>query len=113
MSYSSPFTIAPYFSISLNTGSILQTQSRVGMNITNDAAYFDVWVRPYRFPTAQEQYYPIIEKAITGNVHYSLRLNPDGTLSFIVTSTAGVAYIARTTTDLALVRPNSIDNDSA
>jgi hypothetical protein len=112
ISYSDTFTIAPLFSIRCESGSQLYVERRMGMNITNDYAYIEAWIKPYRFPTNGEGFFPIAEKSDVV-LHYSFRLMNDGTLAFLIQDTTGTLFTARTTTDFALVAPNSIENDSA
>jgi hypothetical protein len=112
ISTSDTFTIAPYFALQSSVGTQLKTDTKKGMNITGDYAYIEAWIKPYRFPSNAEAYFPIVQKS-DGAIHYSLRLYFDGTLAFIVTDRNGAVWTARTTTDLALVVPNSVEKDSA
>jgi hypothetical protein len=41
VSYSDTFTIAPYFSLAMQTGSQLALERRVGMNFTNEYSYIE------------------------------------------------------------------------
>ena len=111
ISYSDSFIVAPLFSIRTDAGSQLITDRRVGMNITNDYAYIEAWIKPYKFPAANS-YYVIAEKS-NSVLHYSFRLNYDGSLGFIVQDLNGGTYAVRTSSDNVLVAPNSIEQDSA
>ena len=111
-SISDTFTIAPHFALSMGTGSQLRVGPKMGMNITGDFAYIEAWIKPYRFPNAQEGFFPIVQKS-DAIVHYALRLHSNGTLSFLVTDRNGVVFTAATTPDFALLNPNSIQADSA
>ena len=116
ISYSDTFTVAPHFALSMREGSQLRVLPRMGMNITNNAAYIEAWIKPYRLPTVAEGFFPIVQKSngVTGaQIHYSLRLNSNGTLSFIVGNTNNVNHTVSTTTDLVVQNPNSMQADSA
>ncbi|MGI6369877.1 MAG: LamG-like jellyroll fold domain-containing protein [Candidatus Kapaibacterium sp.] len=109
------FQIAPYFGLTSVEGTILQVAPKEGMNINGDYAYFEAWIRPYRFPTDAEVYLPLIEKTargVDGKVHYSLRLHTDGTLSLMLEDKFGNWHTARTSKNHVIIRPNSIQNDS-
>ncbi len=106
------FSMAPYFSVYKSEASIIALPNNTGMNITGNTAFIEAWVRPYRFPTIAEGYFPIITKidSTTGKFHYDLGLLPDGKLQFRVMDTKD--SIRTAISSLSLVRPNSIAMDS-
>lgn len=117
-STSKAFTMAPYFAMRRSTTSILTVDdggSNRSFNITGSEAFLETWIRPYRFPTAGEGYFPIITKmdTATGNVYYSLRLLPTGQVQFTLRDTSGTMRTATSDIDAPLVRPNSTELDSA
>ena len=109
------FFVAPYFSLQKGSGSILVVDGKKGMNLSTNDALIEAWIRPYRFPDEEERFFPIIEKAdsASNGTHYALRLKNDGTLEFRVSDASGVVRVANSDPAKALVRPNSIDLDSA
>ena len=111
-SVSDSISIAPHFAIKTDVGSILQLPPKIGMNINGDYAYIEAWIKPYRFPNNTEGFFPIVQKS-NGVIHYSFRLNPNGTLSFIVTDINGTVFTARTSTSFRVATPNGLQADSA
>lgn len=115
---SGDFTVAPYFSIK-NDGSakLAVKENTSDLNFNGGIGMIEAWVRPYRFPTEEEGYFPIITKKMddgSENMHYSLRLLPTGQLQLAVASTTGDAI--RTATSAAypvLVPPTLQVSDSA
>lgn len=112
---SGPFTVAPFFAIRSLEGSQMFVRGTDGMNITGDNAFFEAWIRPYRFPTEAEDFFPIFEKSdpVLGFSHYSLKLLSTGQLQFDITEPAATVRTAISNPNKPLVRPNSVDNDSA
>ena len=106
------FTVAPYLSIFKKQNSILALSGTQGMNLIGNVSVMEAWVRPTRFPSDSEAYFPIISKIDTVNnkLHYSLRLLPSGQLQFLVADNKD--SIRKATSALTLVRPNSISLDS-
>ena len=111
---SGPFSVAPYFALS-NTGSKIYVDEGNEFNLTGNNGFLEAWIKPYRFPTDEEAFFPIITKksADGQNMHYSFRLLPTGSLQFVVSSSTGDAL--RTATSDAInriVKPNVRDFDS-
>ncbi len=108
------FKVAPYFSIK-NTGeSIIVVPSSTTMNLTGGAAFVEAWIRPYRFPTADEGYFPIINKkdTTTGTGHYAFRLLSTGQLEFEITTSTGTVLSAKSDTTRPIIGPNVDEMDS-
>lgn len=115
-SISAPVWVAPYFSLQKTANSRIEIPAGSDMNITGNTALFEAWIRPYRFPTSAEQYFPIITKidtASSSKPHYSFRLLSTGQLQFAITDTSGRTSTATSDTTKLLVRPNSVELDSA
>lgn len=109
------FYIAPYFAIQKTENSILTVAADKAMNLSTNDALIEAWIRPYRFPTDEERFFPIIEKvdSVTNNMHYALRLLSDGGLEFRVTNIAGDIISAFSDKNAVLPKPNSIELDTA
>lgn len=108
---SGAFTVAPYFSIKNNGTAKMQVKSgTTSLNLNNAINYIEAWIKPYRFPTQEEGFFPIISKKMddgTGNLHYALRLLPSGQLEFAVASTTGEAIrTAKSAAALPIIAPN-------
>jgi len=108
------FIVAPYFSYS-NTGeSVVEVDGSTDMNIAGGTALIEAWVKPYRFPTEEEGYFPIITKKDTVNNigHYTLSLLPTGQIRLDLTKDD--ATLATAVSDLTkpLIEPNTIYADS-
>ncbi len=115
-SISEPIWVAPYFSLQKTTNYRVEIPEGSDMNITGNTALFEAWIRPYRFPTSGEEYFPIITKIDTASgskPHYSFRLLPTGQLQFAITDTSGTTSSVTSDTTKLLVRPNSVELDSA
>jgi hypothetical protein len=113
---SAPVWVAPYFSLQKTANTRIEIPAGSDMNITGNTALFEAWIRPYRFPTAAEQYFPIISKIDTASgakPHYSFRLLSTGQLQFAITDTSGRTSTVTSDTTKLLVRPNSVELDSA
>lgn len=117
---SQAFTVAPSFAMSRSRNSIVTIDdggSNNSFNITGNEAFVEAWIRPYRFPTAAEEYFPIVSKidTTTGELYYSLRLLPTGQLQFVLRDASGTTRTATSSSDAGsvLVRPNSVELDSA
>ncbi len=115
MDVSGEFYIAPYFAISRKEGSIISIDGKQGMNMTGDEMFLEAWIRPYRFPTEDEVFFPIITKmdSTTKSIHYALNLMYDGSLQFLTEDENGNLKIAYSDKKRPLVRPNSITLDTA
>ncbi len=115
---SGEFTVAPFFSMKNNGTAKLQVKTGTeSLNLNNATNYFEAWIKPYRFPTAEEGFFPIISKKLddgSNNMHYALRLLPTGQLEFALTSTTGEATrTARSAAALPIIAPNVQVADSS
>lgn len=117
---SRPFTVAPYFALRKLANNIITIDdggSNRSLNVTGDEAFVEAWIRPYRFPTAGEGFFPIISKVdtTTGELYYSLRLLPTGQLQFVLRDSSGTLRTATSSSESGstLVLPNSVELDSA
>ncbi len=108
------FTVAPYFSLANTGNSIIEVEESSDMNIAGGTALLEAWVKPYRFPTDAEGYYPIIAKkdTVTENTHYALHLLPTGQLRFALGKDDGTIAVAVSDTNKPLVEPNTLFADS-
>lgn len=114
------FTVAPFFALQKTLNNIITIDdggSNRSLNVSGDEIFVESWIRPYRFPTVGEGFFPIISKVdtTTGDLYYSLRLLPTGQLQFVLRDTSGTLRTA-TSSDASgstLVLPNSVELDSA
>lgn len=110
------FEVAPYFSL-LNTGdnSVILIEPNQDMNFLGGSAVLASWIKPYRFPTEEEEYFPIINKLDTnsGNIHYAFRLLRSGQLQLVVGSADGQLFSAESNQELPISIPNTASVDSA
>ena len=109
------FVVAPYFSLQ-NTGnnSMMTIKSGTDMNFLGGASVLEAWIKPYRFPTDEEAYFPIINKMDTtsGNVHYAFRLLKSGQLQLVVGAADGQQYTAESDSSLPIAIPYTVHQDS-
>lgn len=108
-----PFSVAPYFGIVIENSRLIVPGTEA-MNINGNTSMFDMWIKPYRFPTDVEGYFPILEKidSVADISHYSLRLLSTGQLEFRLTDKNGNIRNAISDSTKPLVRPNSVEKDS-
>lgn len=109
LSQSADFTVAPYFAIRNTGNSKVVVPNSTTMNISGSAALLEAWIRPYRFPTAEEVYFPIINKKDTlegGMGHYAFRLLSTGQLQLEITESDGTVQTATSDINRPLVAPN-------
>jgi hypothetical protein len=115
---SGDFTVAPYFAIK-NTGSTkMQVKDGVSNLSLNGAInLMEAWIRPYRFPTNDEAFFPIMSKKLddgSGKMQYALRLLPSGQLELAIASSTGEAVrTARSAAALPIIAPTVKEADSA
>ena len=111
----SDFSVAPYFALR-NTGenTVIVIENSKEMNLLGGSALLEAWVRPYRFPSSEEGYFPIINKtdSLNNNGHYSLRLLETGQLQFKVWDNSNNEYTATSSLFQALEKPKSVSDDS-
>lgn len=115
---SQPFTVAPNFALKLaGNDKVTIKNNTQNLNLSTGTSFIEAWIRPYRFPTTTEAYFPIISKQsdATGNdLHYALRLLPTGQLQLAVASSTGdPVRIANSALALPMIQPNVVTADSA
>ncbi|MFP4527667.1 MAG: LamG-like jellyroll fold domain-containing protein [Candidatus Kapaibacterium sp.] len=114
-SMSGDFTVAPYFALKNTGGAFVEVPSNTELNLSGATGFIEAWIKPYRFPTEDEEYFAIVSKkdsTMTGDsLHYALRLLADGTIQFAVGSPAGITT-ASSDADYSLKRPNLLRMDS-
>lgn len=114
MDVTGTFVTAPYFALK-NTGStVIEVAGGTDMNLLGGAAMLEAWIRPYRFPTTIEGYFPIINKKdnTTGNTHYALRLLSTGQVQLVVTNEDGTVRTANSDITKPIIAPNAQVMDS-
>ena len=109
------FNIAPYFALEKSFDDIVLISGNSGMNLSSNVSFIEGWIRPYRFPTEDEEYFPIITKydSTTNELHYAMNLLPSGQIQLEIKDSRGNIRKAHSDSQAALVRPNSISTDSA
>lgn len=115
MGNSGEFIVAPYFAIEKNQNDIIVIPGSSGMNLTGNVSFIEAWIRPYRFPTEAEEYFPIITKydSSANALHYAMNLLPTGQIQLEIKDLNGNIRKAVSDKTAGLVRPNSISTDSA
>lgn len=108
------FSVAKFFALQKTENTIIIVPSDNAMNITGNTAYMEAWIRPYRFPTDDEAFFPIFSKYDSVNTvgHYDLRLLTTGQLQLTLTDDQGVERIATSDINNPIIRPNSVALDS-
>lgn len=115
MDVTGSFVVAPYFALQNTGNSIVATKAgNTTMNLLGGAAMLEAWVKPYRFPTPAEGYFPIVNKkdVTTGNAHYALRLLSTGQLQLVITDKDGTVRTANSDITKPIIAPNAQDMDS-
>lgn len=122
---SQDFVVAPHFALINKPTTRVTISGSPKLNVTTQNAYMEAWIKPYSFPQADGDItsYPIIVKknadALTDEegLHYALRLEPTGQLSFSFASydsTTGIRDIRTAYSDInkAIPIPNVSAYDS-
>lgn len=112
---SGPAVVAPYFALYRNKSDIIVVEDGKPFAITGNDFTIEAWIRPYRFPTAPEGYFPILSKVdtATGKRYFSLRLLSTGQLEFRLLDTSGTERVAQSDATKPVVEPLSVSSDSA
>jgi len=112
----SDFSVAPFFALR-NTGenSIVVVENSKELNLLGGSAVLEAWIRPYRFPTAEEQFFPIINKTDTlnGTGHYSLRLLETGQVQFKVWDASNNEFTSTSSLFQPIDEPKTVSDDSS
>ena len=112
---SGEFLVAPWFALQNNGNSKIEVPSNTELNLNASSQMIEAWVRPYRFPTVDEAYFPIMAKKSEdgANTHYSFRLLESGQLQLVLESSTGDALRTATSdATLPLVKPSVETKDS-
>ncbi len=112
------FTVAPNFAFSNLGSAIVRVPENTTLNLTNSNYMLEAWIRPYRFPTANEASFPIVTKAADNgsDFQYALRLLSTGQLQLeIASSTGNPRRIAVSSPhpDSLVTIPNVVEYDTA
>ncbi len=109
------FNVAPYFAIRRDSVTIISAKPTPTLNILGNTAVIEAWIRPYRFPTTTEGFFPILEKidTVSGKGHYSLRLLSSGRIQFSITDTSGTDRVFVSDSTKPIQQPNSYSLDTA
>ena len=108
------FKVAPYFSLRKSEGSIISLKGDDAPNFTGNTAFIEAWIRPYRFPTDEEGFMPLLIKmdSITRETAYSMNLLPTGQLEFNLWDADGNKRTATSNSFNVLTAPNSMAIDT-
>lgn len=112
------FVVAPNFAFANYGVSELQTKPNTELNLSSAKTIIEAWIRPFRFPSVGEEYFPIVvKKSEDGlNLNYALKLLPTGQLQFDVVSSTGDPIrtaISSANLDSVIKAPNVFEADSA
>jgi hypothetical protein len=111
---SGTFTVAPYFAYRNNANAIAKINPNTELNLNSAVTLIEAWIRPHRFPTEDEEFFPIFaKKADDGSedLNYALRLLPTGQLEFEMASSTGNAIrtaVSSSDIDSLINRPNVV-----
>lgn len=117
---SASFFVAPYFAYRNTPNAIVKVDGNKDQNMLNNSTFMlEAWIRPHRFPTAEEVSFPIITKKAddnSGNLAYAFRLLSTGQLQFELQSSTGLLRrVANSSShsDSLVTIPNVLENDTA
>ncbi len=115
MDTSQYFQVAPNFVIQKEQYSDIIIPPSIGLNLIQNEYVFEMWIRPFRFPTLKEGFFPLIAKVSPDSIkeHYSIKLLPSGQIQFNLTMTDGTVKTALSDMKYPIIAPNSIAVDSA
>jgi hypothetical protein len=110
------FIVAPHFALKNAGTAILRVDGNTDMNMTEGITVLEAWIRPYRFPSDNEGYFPIVAKKSDdgANLDYALKLLPTGQLRLSVGTSGGVVDVTSTSNIDSVVKvPNLFESDTA
>lgn len=112
------FVVAPFHSLNRDEDVIIGVEDETGaraLSFSGTVAFFEAWIRPHRFPTANEGYFPIMFKgdSANGQIDYAMRLLNTGQIQFVMTDSDNVERTATSDIDDILLEPLITENDTA
>ncbi len=114
---SNSFSVAPAFAMEKQRATKLMVPNGTAMNMVGQVSMVEAWIRPYRFPTADEVSFPIVSKFDTASKkpHFALSLLPTGQLELRVTDRTGTTRtaVSDANSGAVITRPVSVALDSA
>jgi len=115
---SGEFKVAPYFAIKNSGNAKIQVKDKTtSLNLNGGIGMIEAWIRPYKFPTVAEEYFPIVCKKLddgSNNLQYALRLLPTGQLELAIGSSTGATVrTARSAATSPIIPPTLQVSDSA
>lgn len=110
---SEEFTVAPNFAFYNSGAARVTVEDNDELAFNGNTNMIEAWIKPYRFPTEQEGYFPIFNKKSENELQYSFRLLPTGQLSLSVLDTmTSTVKTAVSPMSLKVTKPNSVAADS-
>ncbi len=111
---SDPLYVSPYFSLRNGGNAIVYVPGTAKLNVNNSVTFIECWIAPYRFPTAEEAYFPIVSKKgdVEGAGHYALRLLTTGQLQLEITDEEGNVLTANSDATKPIATPNVEEYDT-
>lgn len=106
--------VAPYFAMQNNGGAFIYVPGTDELNLSTGVSFIEAWIRPHRFPTTEEVYFPIIQKydSAAAKHHYALKLLSTGQLQFEITNQSGsTVHIAKSDEERPVIDANVEDVD--
>ena len=113
---SGTFKVAPYFAFRNEGDAVAKINSNTELNLNSGVTVIEGWIRPHRFPTEDEEYFPVFSKKAddgSDELNYSLRLLPTGQLEFEMASTTGQPFRTAASSvdaDSLIGEPNVIED---
>ncbi|MCX6154781.1 MAG: T9SS type A sorting domain-containing protein [Candidatus Kapabacteria bacterium] len=111
---SSNFYVAPNFALRNTGGSYVYIPGTNTLNLSSAVSFMEAWIKPYRFPTIGEDFFPILTKGDSlTKWHYAFKLTRAGRLQLDVTSADGlITRTASSDATLPIKEPLAVLNDS-
>ena len=109
------FIVSRSFSLRKTKSNKIYSDSTRKLLPNNDGIFVETWIKPHRFPTANERIFPILSMldSTTNNVKYDLSLNSFGLLEFTYTNSNNQIKRAISDENKGLLEPISKTNDTA
>ncbi len=110
------FSVSTYtYALKKTEGSIIVLPGGNDLNLSGSTFLIEAWIKPYRFPTASEEFFPLLAKmdSTAGKAQFMLKLLSTGQLEFNLTGADGKIYTAKSDLSKPIVRPNSVSIDTA
>lgn len=109
------FVVSRNFSLKKTKANLIYSDSTRKLLPTEKGLFIETWIKPHRFPTENEEVFPIISMldSVSNEIKYDLSLNQLGLLEFTYTDSQNKLRKAISDVNKGLLEPISKTSDTA